>query len=490
MNLAYLNTPDFSFFCDARKQLHHMVEYLQSDERFDNEHGDIEQYIQSEGFEVLRSLFQGYLDLRAANEATMSNVHTDEGIHLNHIKHCTKRKLTTLFGDVTVKRKSYSQRLHNSIFPLDAQLNLPAAQYSDGIRQRVAIEARKSSYDEAVESISQTTGGYIPKRQSLKLAQDVAQDFDDFYLQNRYLTREKTDNLLVLTFDGKGIVMRPEGLRECTKKAALKSKKLNSRWSAGEKKDRKRMAQVAAVYTALPHIRTPEAIMKSETQASNVHNLNVAERNKRVWASIENTAEEVIEAGFLEALQRDPSQQRQWVVLIDGHPHQIRLINRVMKKHQVKASIIMDFIHVLEYVWKAAWCFYEKGDDNVEEWVAKHALKILHGHSNQVAKGMRISATKLGLTQRENINKCADYLLKNKARLQYGEALTSGYPIASGVIEGACRHLINDRLDITGARWSLQGAEAILKLRSLKSSGDFNDYWDFHKRQSNQRNYG
>ncbi|MFQ3171732.1 MAG: hypothetical protein ACI9DG_001769 [Oleispira sp.] len=193
MNIAYLNTPDFSFFCDARKQLHHMVEYLQSDERFDNEHGDIEQYIQSEGFEVLRNLFQGYLDLRAANEATMSNVHT---------KHCTKRKLTTLFGDVTVKRKSYSQRLHNSVFPLDAQLNLPADQYSDSIRQRVTIEARKSSYDEAVESISQTTGGYIPKRQSLKLAQDVAQDFDDFYLQNRYLTREKIDNLLVLTFDG------------------------------------------------------------------------------------------------------------------------------------------------------------------------------------------------------------------------------------------------------------------------------------------------
>ncbi len=231
------------------------------------------------------------------------------------------------------------------------------------------------------------------------------------------------------------------------------------------------------------------AIMKSETQESNVHHLNVAERNKRVWASIENTAEDVIEAGFLEALQRDPTQQRQWVVLIDGHPHQIRLINRIMKKYQIKASIIMDFIHVLEYVWKAACCFYEKGDENVEKWVAKHALKILHGHSNQVAKGIRISATKLGLTQRENIDKCADYLLKNKARLEYGQALENGYPIASGVIEGACRHLINDRLDITGARCGLQGAEAILKLRYLKSSGDFNDYWDFHKRQSKQRSY-
>lgn len=490
MNIAYLNTPDFSFFSDATKQIDLMVNHLQSDNCHDNAHGDIEQYIQKEGFEVLRCLFQGYLDLKAASEKTITNVYTDQGIHLTHTKHSTKRKLTTLFGDVIVKRKSYSQRSQKSVFPLDAQLNLPSDQYSDGIRHRVAIEARKSSYDEAVESVNQTTGGYIQKRQSLQLAQDVAQDFDTYYRQNRYLNAERSDNLLVLTFDGKGIVMRPEGLRECTKKAALKSKKLNSRLSAGEKKDRKRMAQVAAVYTALPHVRTPESIMKIENEDNNVQFLKPAERNKRVWASIENTAESVIESGFLEALQRDPAQQRQWVVLVDGHPHQIRLINRVMKKHNVKATIVMDFIHVLEYVWKAAWCFYEKADDKVEAWVEKNALKILHGQSNQVAKGMRISATKRCLAKRENIDKCADYLLKNKLRLQYGEALKKGYPIASGVIEGACRHLINDRLDITGARWSLKGAEAILKLRSLKSSGDFNDYWLFHKKQSSQRIYG
>jgi hypothetical protein len=136
----------------------------------------------------------------------------------------------------------------------------------------------------------------------------------------------------------------------------------------------------------------------------------------------------------------------------------------------------MDFIHVLEYLWKAAWCFYDKGDSAVEKWVAERAVKILHGEGNQVAKGIRISATKQDLTKRENVDKCASYLLKNKSRLKYGEALAAGFPIASGVIEGACRHLINDRLDITGARWRLQGAESILKLRSLKSSGDFEGY--------------
>ncbi len=145
MNLAYLNIPDFSFFSDANKHFAHMIEQLQSDTYRDNEHGDIEQYIQTEGFEVLRCLFQGYLDLKAANERTVSNIVTDEGINLTHTKHGTKRKLTTLFGDVIVKRKSYSRRLHKSVFPLDAQLNLSADQYSDGIRHRIAIEARKSS---------------------------------------------------------------------------------------------------------------------------------------------------------------------------------------------------------------------------------------------------------------------------------------------------------------------------------------------------------
>jgi len=215
-------------------------------------------------------LFQGYLNLKAENEETVSNIFTDDGIQLTHTKHDTTRKLTTLFGDVIVKRKSYSQRLQRGVFPLDAQLNFPSDQYSDGMRHRVAIEARKSSYDDAVEAVNQTTGGYIQKRQSLKLAQDVSQDFDDYYLQNRYLSADPSDNLLVLTFDGKGIVMRSDGLRECTKKAAQKSKKLNSRLSAGEKKDRKRMAQVAAVYTALPHVRTLESIMKIENEAPNV----------------------------------------------------------------------------------------------------------------------------------------------------------------------------------------------------------------------------
>ena len=147
----------------------------------------------------------------------------------------------------------------------------------------------------------------------------------------------------------------------------------------------------------------------------------------------------------------------------------------------------MDFIHVLEYLWKAAWCFFDKNDVKVEDWIDKRAIEILRGNASQVAKGLGVSATKRKLEQRENIDKCIHYLVNNKSRLEYGKALSLGYPIASGVIEGACRHLINDRLDITGARWSLDGAEAILKLRSIKSSNDLDDYWKYHKEQSKQR---
>jgi len=194
---------------------------------------------------------------------------------------------------------------------------------------------------------------------------------------------------------------------------------------------------------------------------------------------------------FQEALQRDPMQCRKWVILVDGHPHQIKLITRIMKQLKIKAVILQDFIHVLEYIWAAAWCLFEKGSTEAEAWVSERALKVLNGQAGIVAAGIKRSATKRKMTEKERqaMDNCASYLQKSKSRLHYDQALQAGYPIATGVIEGACRHLINDRLDITGARWCLQGAEAILKLRSIYSSGDFDAYWLFHKEKSAARMY-
>jgi hypothetical protein len=275
-----------------------------------------------------------------------------------------------------------------------------------------------------------------------------------------------------------------------SEKAAKSESKLGSRLSQGEKKNRKRMAQVAAVYSVKPHTRTPLSIMGNRDDDEQVLSFTPPVLNKRVWASVERDSEDVIDEAFREALQRDPTQSRQWVVLADGHPHQLNAIRRVMKRLKVNASFVMDFIHVLEYLWKAAWEFFDKGAPEVEKRISERAIKILQGQCSQVAKGLRISATKKELTKRGSVEKCAKYLLKNKMRLQYDVALKEGFTIASGVIEGACRHLINDRLDITGARWSLNGAESMLKLRSLNSSGDLQAYFKYHKQQSKLRLYG
>ncbi|MDP7593407.1 MAG: ISKra4 family transposase, partial [Litorilituus sp.] len=373
-------------------------------------------------------MFQGYLSLLESQQTIKTSVLNAQGKSLSNVKKKTSRQLTTLFGEVTLSRIRYASSNEKSIFPLDKQLNLAKRKFSDGIAQRVTIEASKNSFDNTVESINTTTGATIAKRQTLQLAQDIAQDFDDYYLKNRYVAPEENQGILVLSFDGKGVVVRPDSLRECTAKAAKRSKKLNSHLSQGEKKDRKRMAQVATVYSTLADIRTPDSIMNNEK--SNVSKLPSSKRNKRVWASIENSAEFVIEDAFKEALQRDPEQKREWVVLIDGHPHQLKLIEKVMKSLNVKATIIMDFIHVLEYLWKAGWCFFKKGDPKVEEWIATKALKILNGKCNQVAKGIKIKATKNKIEKRDAVDTCAKYLLKNKSRFCYKDALEKGFPIA------------------------------------------------------------
>jgi len=409
MNAAYLNTQDFSFFSDAKVQFDCLLTQLQSDNCRLYVHGQLERYVHQQGLELLRHLFQGWLDMKAARELVEPCITSANGIKLTHLKKQTKRTLTSLFGNVTVTRNSYSQRKQSSVFPFDQALNLSDDRYSDGLRYRVAKEAIKGSFDNVVETIQETTAGHVPQRQSIKVTQDIAQDFESFYQTDGSHEPEKTEDLLVLTFDGKGIVMRPESLRECTKKAARKSKKLNSRLSQGEKKDRKRMAQVAAVYTVRPQQRSAESIMTKDDDNENVRTFRPPIRNKRVWASVEREAEAVIEEAFREALCRDPEQKRNWVILIDGLPHQIRLIKKVMARLEVAALIVMDFIHVLEYLWKAAWCFFEKGDPAAEEWIAERATKILNGECSQVAKGIRGSATRRKIINRENIDKCADY---------------------------------------------------------------------------------
>ena len=114
---------------------------------------------------------------------------------------------------------------------------------------------------------------------------------------------------------------------------------------------------------------------------------------------------------------------------------------------------------------------------------------ILEGKAKQVAAAMLRSATCQGIENRDGVEVCAGYLHNNAEYLRYDEYLARGLPIASGVIEGACRHLVKDRMDVTGARWSLKGAEAVLRLRSIHASHDWEEFWTFHERSDYERNH-
>jgi len=141
--------------------------------------------------------------------------------------------------------------------------------------------------------------------------------------------------------------------------------------------------------------------------------------------------------------------------------------------------------------WGAAWCFFAEADPTAETWVHDRALAILDGHATQVAAGIRRRATAMRLPRpkRTKADDCARYLVNKAACLDYPTALSSGWPIAIGIIEGACRHLVKDRMDITGARWGTAGAEAVLKLRAVRANNDFDEYWRYHLDRERQRNH-
>jgi hypothetical protein len=501
-------------FSGSREKFEQILGGLRAEETFRQSHSELEQRLAVEGRELLRQLVQDHFNLRSSREIRQPGVQGADGVTRKQARD-SERGLETIFGEVEIERLSYEsgKRGQASIKPMDGELNLPHEKYSFGLQRRLAEEAAKSSFDEATKSILSTTGVQIGKRQAEQLAVRAVLDFDSFYQVGSSQAQamleavfgEETikpvpgidhSNILVLTTDGKGIVVLEKDLREATRRAAAKKPKKSRgrhRLSRAEKSNRKRMAQVASVYSVAPFVRTSEDIIRDlrHLQPVNDKPRRPRPQDKRVWASVTKNPEIVIEEMIIEALRRDPTRQMQWAVLVDGSQEQLRLINRLALQYRVQPTIVVDFIHVSEYLWKASASFFPKGGIEAESWVTDRLLGILEGRVSHVAGGIRRSATRRKIRGKKlkPITKCVNYLLKNARYLRYHECLKRGFPIASGVIEGACRHLIKDRLDITGARWTVAKAEAILKLRSLRSSGDFDEYWRFHEEQELHRNH-
>jgi hypothetical protein len=471
--------PGGEAFGGSRACFEDIAGWLEATESASLSHAELEDDLDRRGRELLRRLLQDHLDLRAEREARLEVVDVD-GIAHRSVEAGHTRALATVFGAVSVERLAYRHRGATNLHPADGALNLPDERHSHGLRRLAAVESTRGSYDDAAEAIGRATGVAVAKRQVEELTARAAADVDDFYAASVPEPADPND-VLVLSVDGKGIVMRPGSRRPATERAAAAATtKLQTRLSKGEKRNRKRLAEVGAVYDLAPVPRGPCDVMASK----HGDDPPPAPRAKAKWvtASVVEDAAEVVGRVFDEADRRDPGHGRRWVALVDGNRHQIDCIEAQAAERNVSVAVVVDLIHVLEYLWGAVWCFFAEGDTAAEHWVRDRALAVLEGKSREVAAGIRRRATTAGLTKpkRKKADNCARYLVNKAAYLDYPTALAAGWPIASGVIEGTCRYLVADRMDITGARWSVEGAEAVLKLRAVRANGDFEAYWPWH----------
>jgi len=309
-------------------------------------HAEMEDQLTVLSRELVRVLHQDSLDLRAAREQRREPVTGSDQVRRGIVERGHDRGLATVFGEVTVTRMAYRRRGAPNLYPADAMLNLPEEKQSHGLARLVAIEAGRGSFGQAGEAVFRGTGVRIGKRQAEQLAVAAAAGVDAFYAARRPAPAAG-DVLLVMQYDGKGIVMRPGALREATAKAAAGARrKLATRLSPGEKNGRKRMAELGCVHDCAPVPRTAADIItrpgKSPPKTA------PSASGKWLTASVTDDIPAVIAAGFDEADRRDPARERTWIALVDGNKTQIDAIGAEAARRGVTVTILIDFIHVLQ----------------------------------------------------------------------------------------------------------------------------------------------
>lgn len=332
------------------------IAFLRSPEGRALGHTEVEQAVEERCRELMRLLLQAHVDARGLGPAAQPVVGAD-GVRRGE-QRLHERGLSTIFGEVRIKRLGYGAEGVQSLHPLDAELNLPRGEYSLGVRRRAAEQAAQVSFEATVEALARQTGKQMGKRQVEELAQSAAADFDTFYAQHRHDPEQPSSEILALSADGKGVVMLPRDLREPTRKAAQgQVNKMEKRLAKGEKRNRKRMATVAAVYTVAPFVRTPGQMLRTLAPVNEPAPPRPAVEHKRVWASVEKDPEQVLEEAFQEALRRDPARAKTWVGLVDGNKTQLELLGKLARRHQVNLTVVLDVFHVSEYLWSASTAF-------------------------------------------------------------------------------------------------------------------------------------
>jgi hypothetical protein len=456
-----------------------------------------------QGRELLCGLVQLGLDAQAAAEVRVPQVTGTDGVRRARAGRGHARTVVTRLGEVVVRRIGYRSGIKGagSLFPRDAVLNLPPCGYSWGLQRLAEMFCRSGAFEQAHEFVRAATGVSIGKRQLEQITVAAAADAERF-CQDRNRDQaaavpaagEQEQELppLAISADGKGVAMRPEARRRRAAAPGKRVRTFEKRAGTGEKKGCKRMAETGCVFDVIPpeQPRTPGQVMGPGPGRAKDR-----PRAENRWYTCDITAGRDVTIGkvFDEADRRDPGHRRTWIALADGDNHQLGLLQAQAAARGITLAILIDFIHVLEYLWKTAWCFHPPRDPAMEDWVTAQGLDILHGRTASViARIGQLAADhppRPGSEHAKIIRTTLHYLTAKQPFMDYPAALAAGWPIATGVIEGACRHLVQDRMGITGARWGLEGAQAMLWLRAINASGDHGAYWDWHIQQEHQRNH-
>ena len=401
------------------------------------------------------------------------------------------RRYLSIFGEVAIERVGYgSDRLDAA--PLDARLHLPRRQYSYLLQKWLGSFVIDDAHAEAVQKLQTILGLSIPVQASEDLNREQASDVEPF--QDSLVVPEPSQegSIVVVTADCKGVPLIRSalaGVEEESPPEDTSRPTPHHRRGKGEKANQKRMAAVGAVYTIDPFVRRTDEVI-DELQRKKAGKRRPRPQHKRVRADLLLGKVTLFLWLADELCRRNPEGAKPVVFLSDGER---ALHDRQREYLPGNVTCILDLLHVMERLWKVAWCLFEEKTQKAqaERWVEDRLRMLLDGKVGLVIGGLRQTLTKRRLrgSRRKTVREVINYLDRNRGRMRYDEYLAAGYPIGSGVIEGACRHLVKDRLERAGMRWHPDGAQAMLDLRATYLNGQWEAFWLYHVEQEDDRLY-
>jgi hypothetical protein len=466
---------------EARDKFEKLLGYVRG-EAMSRELHEVERGIFVRLLELGLLLLRLFLEAKGTGKLGEGKVATREGVQLRY----HSMKLVTyfsIFGTLAIERAYYWDLGEEGVCPLDAVLNLPERRYSYLLQEW----GDQIGVGRAFEQVTKQIETWLRVKlwsQAVQISmQDAAQDVDSFYEQKPRPEPASEAEFLVSQLDGKGVPIRRE---------EPQGRKL--RLGTGEKPNKKKEAIAYAVYSVDPFVRTPEDVVREvRDDATIVEPEDRPERpepqNKHTRATLAGK-----DAAFAEVRRlldsRDPKGTKTRLVLTDGSEALQERALRVLGA-LVAVVLILDIWHVLTYLWEASYAFHEEGSAEAARWVM-HKLRLLcEGKVGYVIGDLRRKLGEGGFkkSRRKALTKAIRYMDRNRRFMRYDEYLARGYPIGSGVAEGACRHVVRDRMELAGMRWSVAGAQAVLDMRSVEINGDWSSFWEYRTRQESERLY-